>query len=412
MTVSKAFRKLVEALASACRLDSPVLIVGDVGTGKRQSALSLHNSSHRKQKRFVAINCIGLSEERFELELCGSQSQTFELNRKGALFLAEEGSLYLHEIGELSFKSQSLLFRCIESGFYCPVGSNDALPSNVRFMASSSGNLKAAIESGRFRTDLYHLLSSVIIPTPALNDRIEDMPRLLSMMINEIAPSASIDVASSAIDRLMNHSYSGNLVELKNIVYRAIAELTRESGSETSVKRLDGEIIRRVISSAGLVDAADASNGTYLDSPDYMNSKALVSEATRSDGKEILSYRLNRGGRWDEDAPAELDMTSDAIVGLDNIDKPLAISEFNVIDSDRPALSTREKARKSDSADEVSENDGETTVKKSAFMSLKDQEKSYLTELLRKCDGDKRSAARIAGVTLRTFYRKLEGLDN
>ena len=412
MTVSKAFRKLVEALASACRLDSPVLIVGDVGTGKRQSALSLHNSSHRKQKRFVTLNCIGLSDERFELELCGSQSQAYELNRKGALFLAEEGSLYLHEIGELSLKSQSVLFRCIESGFYSPVGSNDALPSNVRIMASSSSNLKAAIESGRFRTDLYHLLSSVIIPTPSLNDRIEDMPRLLSMMIDEVAPNAKIDVENSAIDRLMNHSYSGNLVELKNIVYRAIAELTRASSDEGSVRKLDGEIIRRVIASAGAVDSSDASDATYLDSPDYMNSKALVSEATGSDGDKVLTFGLNRGGRWGEDAPDELDMTSDAIVGLDNIDKPVAISEFNVIDSERPALSTREQASKSDSASEVGEEDGEATAKKSAFMSLKDQEKLYLTELLRQCNGDKRSAAKIAGVTLRTFYRKLEGLDN
>lgn len=404
MTMSQAFSNLVLKLSAASRTDSPVLIAGETGTGKRQAAVSMHRSSNRRDARFVTINCIGITEERFELELCGSQSSGFEMNRKGALFLAERGTLYLHEVGELSKRSQSLLLRCIESGVYTPVGGNDPVQMDVRVVASCSSSLQAMTEAGYFRTDLYHFLAAVIVATPSLNDRLDDIPRLAQIMLDEMAPDADLSLSESALHTLMSHSFSGNLVELKNILHRALSSFdANKSGGA-----LELADIQQAISASGGTSARDASAREQSLTSDYMPADKLAVERAESANGPGVRYGLQRAGRWQDAGSSDFDVDEAEIARLD---APAPISAFSNEEEMSGQGSSQSTALPGASARGDAPQEPEAAATKpSAFMTLKDQERHYLTELLAKCDGDKRSAAKIAGVTLRTLYRKLEGL--
>jgi DNA-binding NtrC family response regulator len=401
MTVSKAFSVLVQRLSVASRSDSPVLLTGETGTGKRQAAMSLHRSGARRSARFVTINCIGISDERFELELCGSQTSSFEMNRKGALFLAEAGTIYLHEIAELSKRSQGLLLRCLESGVYAPVGGNDVIRSDVRVIASSSANLNAMAEAGEFRTDLYHFLSAVVIQTPSLNDRMEDIPKLAKAMISEISAGSTVELSDNGLAQLMNHSFSGNLVELRNILFRALSYAQLSEYGDMVVSE---ENVSRALAASGVTGSRDAAAEEQAVSVDYM-----PAEIDEVDGPSNLRLASQKTGRWEQG-----DKTPVSIAETDRLsrvlDSPAPISEFttenedNVIESPKSQLGT--------TPDLSMSSKHRDTVSGSNFRSLKDQERDYLLQLLDKCGGDKRAAAKIAGVTLRTLYRKLEGLGD
>jgi DNA-binding NtrC family response regulator len=399
MAVSKAFSVLVQRLSVASRSESPVLLVGETGTGKRQAATSLHRSSSRGQARFVTINCIGITDDRFELELCGSQSSSFEMNRKGALFLAEAGTIYFHEISELSKRSQSLLLRCLESGVYSPVGGSDVIRSDVRVIASSSANITAMVESGQFRTDLFHFLAAVVIQTPSLNDRLEDIPKLAQAMIDEISPGSGIHLSEDGLYQLMQHSFSGNLVELRNIIFRALSQLQISDGNALVVS---DDNVRRALSATGVAGSRNAAADEQAMAVDYM--PADVGTENPPSGLQLGAKKVGRWSQGDGDAIS----ASEQVTLSRELDHPAPIGEFETVNeemaADSPAVGAPLPQFEQPSIGKPS------SVAGSNFRSLKDQERDYLLQLLEKCGGDKRAAAKIAGVTLRTLYRKLEGL--
>lgn len=390
MAISPAFSNLVAKLGAASRTDSPVLLSGDTGTGKRQAAISIHRSSPRRNARFVTINCIGISDNRFELELCGSQTTDFEMNRKGALFLAERGSLYLHEVTELSKQAQSLLLRCIESGVYTPVGGNDPVLTDVRIIASSSANIQAAVEAGKFRTDLYHFLTAMVVHTPSLNDRLDDLPRLANMMLSELAPGSNLSLSAEAVSMLVSHSFSGNLVELKNILHRAVTQLGADSSAAAVIDPL---CMQRALVTSNTVSARDASASEQRLVVDYMPAEVPEVE------QQTISYGLQHEGRW---TATDTSVSSLSNAELRNLDEPTPISEF----SNDDVAHQEEKDSRVGSIEKPIE--ASRPISTSSFMSLKEQERQYFVDLMAKCDGDKHAAAKIAGVTLRTLYRKLE----
>lgn len=387
MAISAAFSNLVSRLSLASQTDSPALLIGETGTGKRQAAMSMHRASPRRSSRFITINCIGISDERFELELCGSQTSEFEMNRKGALFLAEGGTLYLHEVTELSRQSQSLLLRCIESGVYTPIGGNDPIRSDVRVVASSSANVQASVDAGKFRTDLYHFLSSMIVNTPSLNDRKDDLPRLVALMLDDLVPNNQYSLSDEALEMLSYHSFSGNLVELKNILHRAVVQ--GSANNKDAIISCDS--IQKAITTSVTISSSDAAVIERKLQSDYIS--ATAPELAQSSGQTV-SYGLKRPGRWESVEVTESNFSSE---NLRRLDEPASISEFHNEGLDQGEVAsigaTEEPSKRSRS---------------SAFMSLKEQERQYFVDLMAKCNGDKHAAAKIAGVTLRTLYRKLE----
>jgi len=415
MAVSKAFSDLVRAISAASRMESAVLITGETGTGKRQAASALHSASSRANGRLVTVNCIGTSDERFELDLCGSQSGQYELNRKGALFLAEEGSLYIHEIAELSLKSQGLLMRCLDTGFYSPLGSNDAIRFNVRLLASTSVNLSAVVEDGGFRTDLFHLISSTVIQMPSLDDRLEDLPRLANSMLREIAGNTDVELSDEGLAALSQHSFTGNLPELRNILFRSLSYEFSKGVKSGSTIGVGLESIEKAISASGVINTRYANDAHQRTLVDHMQINQEFDALPKHAASGPALALGKKTGRWTGVSQGNDDDTHQRSMSS-KIDRVVPMSEFTEDDND---LSKNNRLDINDSLSIDSEvgplthssstkMGSENKIEGSNFRTLKQQEKDYLLQLIKKSGGDKRAAAKIAGITLRTLYRKLE----
>jgi DNA-binding NtrC family response regulator len=405
---SQIFRDMVYQLVAASRVDEPVLLIGGVGTGKRQSAASIHKASVRSRARFVTVNCLGLSDAKFETEMFGAVSANFELNRKGAVAMAEGGTLYLHEVTELSGKSQALLVRFLETGNYCPVNGFDLVRANVRLISSSSVPLEAHVQTGIFRNELYHLISPISIHTPDLNDRLEDIPMLVSALLRDMGYADKRVFSEHALEALMQHSFNGNLIELRNILFRLVHNFNDAEVTEEQVRFcLRGDLRFESSFQEALKPAQVRADHWGLSAQGGLLAKG---ETAAPDGMAAIGTAESAAP--DASAPVAqvqpsakptlFERATDQVLGeYADLNKPIAMGEM----SDVPQTSV------GTGRTPVKAALGKASSGTSRPKSMKDQERDYLRELLDHCKGDKRKAAQIAGLTLRTFYRKLEALD-
>jgi len=403
---SKAFRVLIENLQRTSRIDANVLISGEVGTGRRQCAVSIHQASTRSRANFVSINCTALDDHRFALELFGSQSINAELLRKGALFLAEGGVLFLQEVDELSLNMQAQLTRFIDSAIFTPVGGADAIPSDVRIICSTSKNLKELVETGRFRNDLFHLISQLVINVPTLNERIDDMELLVANVLREISPGHPYQIDKKAINRLTAHSFSGNLIELKNILVRAVSISSGAFISESNITQAltNGFMTAQSGDIAPSITAIehDFTRQNLLDSSSDTGIKSNeIEKETAELGK--INLLQSRKRRWDDS-----DVTVDDEAVEAKLNEFTAASTQHSVETqqDNPLLASNER-RPSAMSDDASR-DTQPTNKVNNKLSLKERELIYIKELMDKFQGDKDRVAKELGCTVRTLYRKLD----
>ena len=388
--------------------------------------MAIHRASSRASARFVAINCLGLNEDRFNLELCGAFSAGFEQNRKGALYMAEGGTLYLHEVGELSLASQALLCKFLESGLFLPLNSLDELNADVRLIASSAAKLEALVEVGRFRTDLFHLLNAITVHTPSLNDRLQDMPMLVESMLRDMGLENRRRLSESALELLMLHKFNGNLLELKNILLRVLNNFSDEvvTGEQMNFAIRAGSQSNDISSQLGL-SQAQRNLGTVMQQEVAKLSGEPGSGAVSqiSAPLALASERPSLGGagvsgRGDirpripltsvspEDVPgALLDQLGDLDKATNKVGSDAATEQSGgatAIGADEgDATSAAGKARKAASAEPGAQGLFQPKT-------IKQQEIEYLKSLLDHCKGDKAKAAKLAGLNLRTFYRRLQ----
>jgi len=416
MAASEAFKLLIENLQRSSRLDANVLINGEVGTGRRQCALSIHKASRRADGRFVTVNCTALNDSRFGIELFGMQNSAFEMVRKGAVFLAEEGTLYLHEVAELTPEMQAQLVRYLESGVFTPVGSNDVIASNVRLVCSTSANLTALVEAGRFRNDLYHMLAQMVINTPTLNERIADIDLLSANILREIAPGQPYQLDRSAYNRLLSHSFTGNLIELRNILLRAISQSTSYVINESvmqfaitggSVFSQSQDLQERTLSIESTM-GDPSEDPMALERPVTTNAVATqdTSAAPIVEPAELNDAR--RKGRWSGAPEAQVDTNT--------VDSKL--QEFSATNQSLDDLSTADQgsapapqARPQPQpavGSPVSATQPSAQRAQRESLSLKERELLFIEELLVKHGGDKQAVADELGCTVRTLYRKIE----
>ncbi len=430
---SVVFKNLVRQLAIASRTDDPVLILGEVGTGKRQSAVAIHRASLRASARFVTINCMGLSEDRFNLELCGAFSAGFEQNRKGSLYMAEGGTLYLHEVAELSLASQALLCRFLETGMFLPVNSFDEMNADVRLMASSAAKLESLVEVGRFRTDLFHLLNAITVHTPSLNDRLQDMPMLVESMLRDLGLEHHRRLSESALELLMLHKFNGNLLELKNILLRVLNNFSDEvvtgdqmnfairAGSQSSdvsfqlglnqAQQNLGKVMQQEVAKLSVQPASGTV--TQMSAPLALASESPGLSGSGVSGRGDIQSRIPQASTSPEELPvALLDQLPEFNKATTKVGSDAAAaqpSHARAIETAAPApavgatLATG-KAPKAASA-------GPSAPGVFQPKSIKQQEIDYLKSLLDHCNGDKAMAAKLAGLNLRTFYRRLQILS-
>ena len=203
--------------------DSPVLLLGETGTGKELLAQAIHGASPRAHKAFVSINSAAIPESLLEAEFFGTAPGAFtgadRKGRAGKLQIAQGGTLFLDEIGDMPLPLQSKLLRVLQEKEYEPVGSNEVLQSDVRVIAATSTNLEAAIQRGEFRADLYYRLNVLPIQVPPLRERLDDLPALSEAILEELRSQHELN--HDALDLLGQHAWPGNIRELRNVLERA-----------------------------------------------------------------------------------------------------------------------------------------------------------------------------------------------
>lgn len=225
---SEAIQQTIELAKRVAKADAQVLLLGETGTGKEVFAQSIHYESLRKTKSFVALNCSAFPKDLLESELFGHAAGAFTgatKASKGYLEEANEGTLFLDEIGELNIDLQAKLLRVLESGEYFKVGESKPRKVNVRIIAATNRNLEQESEKGNFRKDLFYRLNVFVIALPSLRERQEDIPLLADFFINHFAQKINRKVpvvSPSFLKALQQHSWKGNIRELKNVIERAI----------------------------------------------------------------------------------------------------------------------------------------------------------------------------------------------
>jgi transcriptional regulator with GAF, ATPase, and Fis domain len=225
---SPAMRKVLEFVAKAAPTAATVLIRGESGTGKELVARAIHRNSARFGKPFVAINCAALTESLLESELFGHERGAFTgavAQKRGKLEEAEGGSLFLDEVGELAAGMQAKLLRVLQEREFERVGGTRTIKANIRLIAATNRDLEEASRSGGFRQDLYYRLNVVLLTTPALRERREDIPLLANYFVQKHAAAVGRKVIGLSADAracLMHYDWPGNVRELENAIERAV----------------------------------------------------------------------------------------------------------------------------------------------------------------------------------------------
>ncbi len=301
-TANSAMAELLDTAMRVANSEANVLITGESGTGKEVLARLIHQNSPRKDRPFVALNCAAIPPTLMESELFGHLKGAFTgavNNRKGRFQAANNGTIFLDEIGELPVDMQAKLLRVIQEQEVMPVGSDSSEPIDTRVIAATNKNLQEAIANKEFREDLYYRLGVILLDLPPLRDRREDIPALVAHFLKKVGAPPEVVFSKGAMAELESFSWPGNIRELQNTVERCV-------------------ILRRdkVIDSAGLRPTVSPSSekfqlpeipedGIALEEVEKeLINKALVkSKGNRSEAARLLKiprhvfiYRLEKFG--------------------------------------------------------------------------------------------------------------------
>jgi len=225
---SPKMQQVIEVIKIVAKSNATVLITGDSGTGKELVARAIHSQSYRKDKPFVAVSCAALPESLLESELFGHEKGAFtgaHAQRKGKFEVANRGSLFLDEIGEMSANIQVHLLRVLEEKEFTRVGGNELIKVDVRVISATNKDMKKAVASGQFREDLYYRLNVVTIELPPLRERKEDIILLAQHFLKKFAAENQKELTSfspEATNFLLNYEWPGNVRELENAIERAV----------------------------------------------------------------------------------------------------------------------------------------------------------------------------------------------
>ncbi|UCE62876.1 MAG: sigma 54-interacting transcriptional regulator [Nitrospirota bacterium] len=274
---SQRMQEIFSKLPAIASSKTSVLITGESGTGKELIAYALHANSPRRQEPFVVVNCSSLSEGVLESEIFGHVKGAFTgaiVDKPGRFELADKGTVFLDEIGELSLPTQVKLLRILEHGEFERVGANHTIKVDVRIVAATNRNLIQAVKEGTFREDLYYRIRVIPIELPPLRERMEDLPLLIKHFIgkfNKVMAKEVRQVTSDCLAALERYGFPGNIRELQNIIEHAFVccesaviqfehlppdiQHHGRSGSMDisleSLEEIEGEVIQQVLQKTG-----------------------------------------------------------------------------------------------------------------------------------------------------------------
>ena len=225
---SEPLQKIQEIIGKVAPTDARVLITGPNGSGKELVARALHDQSNRKNAPFVEVNCAAIPSELIESELFGHEKGSFTSaikTRIGKFEQADGGTLFLDEIGDMSLSAQAKVLRALQEQKITRVGSDKDISVDVRVLAATNKNMKEEIEAKRFREDLYHRLSVILIKVPSLAERIDDIPLLAEHFVNESCKEMGVPkkgISAEAIKKLQTYPWTGNIREFRNVIERLV----------------------------------------------------------------------------------------------------------------------------------------------------------------------------------------------
>jgi formate hydrogenlyase transcriptional activator len=225
---SGALKRVLEKVSRVAPTDATVLITGESGTGKELTARAIHERSHRAARPFIRVNCAAIPPSLIASELFGYEKGAFTgaaQRHLGRFERADRGTIFLDEIGDIPAETQVALLRVLQEREFERVGGTHSVPIDVRVLAATNRDLRAAVAAGEFRADLYYRLNVFPIHMPALRDRIDDIPSLVEHLIARCATKIGKNVRrvdDDSLERLVTYDWPGNIRELQNVLERAV----------------------------------------------------------------------------------------------------------------------------------------------------------------------------------------------
>jgi|TARA_B110000240_G_scaffold136453_1_gene151234 two-component system nitrogen regulation response regulator GlnG len=282
---SKAMQEMYRVIGRLSQNDLTVMIYGESGTGKELVSKALHIFGKRSDHPFVAVNMAAIPNELIESELFGHEKGSFTgayQKSDGKFKQAEKGTLFLDEIGDMPIEAQTRLLRVLQEGEFTSVGGKEKIKTDVRIVAATNKDLKSLIKLGSFREDLFYRLNVVPIHTPALRDKIEDIPELVEHFLGT-ADKLGLSIKKidkNAITLLMNHYWPGNVRELENFLLRVCALYSEDTLSEEIVEKelLQVKVENQSVDNIGLSKIIDGYFANNLNKLLKNNNKNIYSE--------------------------------------------------------------------------------------------------------------------------------------
>lgn len=282
---SKAMQEMYRVIGRLSQNDLTVMIYGESGTGKELVSKALHIFGKRSDHPFVAVNMAAIPNELIESELFGHEKGSFTgayQKSDGKFKQAEKGTLFLDEIGDMPIEAQTRLLRVLQEGEFTSVGGKEKIKTDVRIVAATNKDLKSLIKLGSFREDLFYRLNVVPIHTPALRDKIEDIPELVEHFLGT-ADKLGLSIKKidkNAITLLMNHYWPGNVRELENFLLRVCALYSEDNLSEEIVEKelLQVKVENQSVDNIGLSKIIDGYFANNLNKLLKNNNKNIYSE--------------------------------------------------------------------------------------------------------------------------------------
>jgi transcriptional regulator with PAS, ATPase and Fis domain len=384
---SPLLERAIEIASQVAPTDLSVLITGESGSGKEVMPQIIHAYSARKHGPYIAVNCGALPEGTIDSELFGHEKGSFtgaHEARKGYFEVANGGTIFLDEVGELPLTTQVRLLRVLESKEFIRVGSSKALKTDVRVVAATNVNMLQAIQRGTFREDLYYRLNTVPIQVPALRERKEDIHLLFRFFAQDAASkykAPPLVLNDDALQLLVNYRWPGNVRQLRNIVEQmSVIEQDREVTANTLRRYLPEEV------TALMPLKGNGSNGNNFDS---INEREL-----------IFKFLF--------DMKNDLNALKEQVKTLASGATPVAphIAPSYREDYFIPATQHPQGHMRIHMPEEVEEEVDHTEVEES--LSLEEKEKEMIRKALQKHRNRRRSAAQELGISERTLYRKIK----
>ena len=225
---SSSITTVVDSARKVANTDATVLLTGETGTGKEVFAQAIHHASKRNKNNFIAINCSAFGKDLLENELFGHKAGAFTgalKDSKGIFEEANQGTVFLDEIGEMPLDLQAKLLRVLESGEFLKVGDNKPIKTDVRIVAATNRDLETEIQKGNFREDLYYRINIFQIKLPSLRERVADIELLVQFFLKSFSLKTGKNISSASQDYLQalkNHPWKGNIRELRNVIERSV----------------------------------------------------------------------------------------------------------------------------------------------------------------------------------------------